>query len=169
VVDAKHPYFRQVVDYWNSRRGGHKMPAASDIDTLEIPDLLPYLSLIDIIETPRRFRYRVIGTGVVDYVGRDLTGCIVDDSVFGSAALQVIQFFERVAAGEPAIASWTATYPRHAGRFETIGLPLGRSHAIADALLTLTHIVRPADRELQQMEPAGEPGNPFRSFQIRPL
>ena len=60
--------------YWDSKRAGRLMPARGDIDPTEIPTLLPFILLIDVINDGADFRYRLVGTDIVRWVGNDLTG-----------------------------------------------------------------------------------------------
>jgi hypothetical protein len=56
---------RQALEYWNGKRAGRPMPARRDLDPVEIPALLPWLMLIDVITAPALdFSYRLIGTEV---------------------------------------------------------------------------------------------------------
>ena len=50
------------------------MPRRRDIDPVEIPRLLPYIMLIDVLREPDDFRYRLIGTEVRSISRRDYTG-----------------------------------------------------------------------------------------------
>jgi hypothetical protein len=59
--------------YWLAKRGDRSMPARADIDPTEIKTLLPYLTLHD-MAPPNRYRIRLVGTAIVDFVGRDFTG-----------------------------------------------------------------------------------------------
>ncbi|HEV2551158.1 MAG TPA: PAS domain-containing protein [Stellaceae bacterium] len=59
--------------YWLSKRNGRAMPSRADIDPTEIPTLLPYIILIDVLD-PLDFRYRLIGTEVRNISRRDYTG-----------------------------------------------------------------------------------------------
>jgi hypothetical protein len=73
-VEISHPLLRQLYEYWDSKRAGRAMPARSDLDPIEIPDLLRHLILLDITHDPLRFRVRLYGTGVAELRGHDLTG-----------------------------------------------------------------------------------------------
>ena len=57
--------------YWLAKRGDRAMPARKDINPAEIPVLLPYLVIVDKAED--RFRYRLVGTAVVEQFGHDFT------------------------------------------------------------------------------------------------
>lgn len=50
------------------------MPSRSDIDPTDIPKLLPYVTLIDVLANPLDFRYRLIGTEIRNISRRDYTG-----------------------------------------------------------------------------------------------
>jgi hypothetical protein len=53
------------------------MPARRDIDPTDIPQLLPHIQLIEAIGD--RFRYRLVGTALVDAFGADYTGRFPED------------------------------------------------------------------------------------------
>jgi len=56
------------------------MPSRRDMDPLGIePRLLPWIIILDVEEAPRRFRYRLIGTRLVEVMDRDVTGHYLDD------------------------------------------------------------------------------------------
>jgi hypothetical protein len=61
-----------LYEYWLGKRGERAMPARKDIDPTEIPALLPYLILAD--KVGDKFRYRLVGTAIVQEVGIDPTG-----------------------------------------------------------------------------------------------
>ena len=65
---------REILDYWHKRRGARPMPARSDIEVTELPSLLPYIFIIDVLENPRDFRFRLAGTHFREAVGEEVTG-----------------------------------------------------------------------------------------------
>lgn len=60
---------RELLEYWRSKRGSRLMPARADIDPIEIPTLLPIIGLVDVLDGGARFRFRLLGTEVVDAAG----------------------------------------------------------------------------------------------------
>lgn len=50
------------------------MPARADLDPTEIPDLLPWVILVDVL--PGDFRYRLVGTEVRRIAHADYTGAL---------------------------------------------------------------------------------------------
>ena len=59
--------------YWQTKRAGRLMPTRADVDPVEIPHLLPYVTLVE-PDGEGFYRYRLMGTAVVQQLGRDLTG-----------------------------------------------------------------------------------------------
>lgn len=79
ALHAPLTYHADLFRYWTARRGGRSMPARSDLSPVDIPTLLPHLTLIDVVEG--RFRYRLVGSRVVQDLGREMTGTWVGSHV----------------------------------------------------------------------------------------
>lgn len=80
------PRIGNVYRYWDSKRRGRRMPARADIDPVEIPSYLPNVILVDVTRDPLDFRYRLVGTDIVQKRGHDPTGKRVAEGFFGSSA-----------------------------------------------------------------------------------
>jgi hypothetical protein len=66
---------QDALTYWENKRAGRRMPARRDLDPVfEIPTLLRWIILVDVLRDPLDFRYRLIGSGVVDRSRRNYTG-----------------------------------------------------------------------------------------------
>ncbi len=75
-----HPIAAAFDDYWNSLKKGATIPCFIDFNINDVPvDALPFMSLMQVEERPRRFRYRLAGTSVVAAYGKDLTGVYLDE------------------------------------------------------------------------------------------
>lgn len=70
---------RQLLRYWDEKRGDRRAPARDDIDPADLIEALPYVFLIDVLAQPRRFRVRLMGTLLGEWCGRDHTGRYVDE------------------------------------------------------------------------------------------
>lgn len=90
------PRLVRLLGYWVERRGVRTAPRRADIDPLDIPDLLPILNLLDVLHDPLRFRHRLVGTEVVQALGRDATGRFVGEGLYGSAAQEVFDSLARL-------------------------------------------------------------------------
>ena len=65
---------RAVYDYWCSIHSAQGLPARHHWDPVDVPSLLPNLWMADVERDPVRFRFRLIGSAVVQILGEDLTG-----------------------------------------------------------------------------------------------
>lgn len=72
------------------------MPSRQDIDPAEMVQLLPHLFMVDVETNPWRFRYRLVGTAIVEFTGRDLTGHSLDEGDYGEFTEAALQLFKGV-------------------------------------------------------------------------
>ncbi len=73
------PIVRQAYTYWCGKKRGRALPARGDIDPVEMPRVLPNISLVE-RETPSgRYRYRLLGSALVEALGHDPTGRYLDE------------------------------------------------------------------------------------------
>jgi hypothetical protein len=73
------------------------MPSKRDIDPVDMPrQILPHLQIIDVVDGGVRFRYRLIGTALVEAYGRDYTGSHVDTMVSGARLDFILQAYRTV-------------------------------------------------------------------------
>lgn len=80
VPDDASPKIRALYAYWLSiRPQGGLLPARRHFDPLDVPELLPNIWMIDVRRDPLRFRFRLVGTEVVRFTGRDATGRWLDE------------------------------------------------------------------------------------------
>lgn len=124
-------------DYWLRIRGDREMPRRADLDPLHIPDLLPYLALIEVEHAPRRFRWRLIGTHITRAMGRDRTGNYFDEAYSGKVLDDLMNVYERVVQARTPI--------RHFGRptfadkafsnYESTHLPFSENGETVDLVL----------------------------------
>jgi len=75
VIEAPDlPLLKELVAYWERRRGTRLAPRRADVDPADLPAHLPNLFMVDVLDGGADFRYRLIGTAIVDGLGRDSTG-----------------------------------------------------------------------------------------------
>ena len=60
-------------DYWRSKCRDACLPTRKDIIPNEIKRILPYISMIDVIDHGKDFRVRLIGSEMQRYIGRNCT------------------------------------------------------------------------------------------------
>ena len=101
-VQLDHPDLIRFFDYWRSKVTRRRLPSRADFDPVDIPDLLPWIYLVDVLDADgrRRLRCRLIGTSIVARTGRDMTGHYFDDGMFSEKTLAAVtEAFDRVIDG----------------------------------------------------------------------
>jgi hypothetical protein len=85
-----------LYQYWNARRGVRSMPTRADIDPLEMRQWLPRLMLVDVSPDGERFTYRLVGTQIVDLLGVNPTGRLVETAWPGEIAHHIVAGYREV-------------------------------------------------------------------------
>lgn len=128
-----------VLDYWCERRGGRRMPARADIDPAALGRLLPNIMLIETGEgTSARYRYRLVGTRVVQASGEDRTGRYFDEVEFFRRYPEVLDEYGTVVASvRPLFAPEPFCNEMHGTTYEVerLMLPLGQKDEKVDMIL----------------------------------
>lgn len=93
LILANEPLLGALLDYWERKRGSRAMPRRADIDPLDMPArLLPHVQLIE----RGGLRFRLVGTAVVDALGKDPTGRSLEDAFAGPERDFLERFFGAV-------------------------------------------------------------------------
>ena len=129
----------EALTYWDSKRAGRRMPARRDFDPVfEIPALLPWVKLVDVLRDPPDFRYRLIGTGIASRSRRDHTGHLFSE-LFRTGPDSVV-WKDRMAVVETREPRLTA--PAYIGKDKLIQgvagihLPLSSDGGMVDMIFT---------------------------------
>ncbi|MGP1253670.1 MAG: PAS domain-containing protein [Kiloniellales bacterium] len=86
-----------IYRYWRDRRGQRPMPARADIDPADIPRLLPYLLLTDLLDGGR-YRFRLVGTEVERSFGAPMTGRTLEELMSGDYLEFMRSLYRKVVA-----------------------------------------------------------------------
>ncbi|MBC7103877.1 MAG: PAS domain-containing protein, partial [Parvibaculum sp.] len=81
----RDPRLDWLYGYWLQKRGNRRAASRGDLAPSEIKPVLPILNLIDVRREPLGFRHRLVGTEIVERLGRDATGCWVESTLYGPA------------------------------------------------------------------------------------
>ncbi len=65
--------------HWQELRGGRKTPARRDIDPVKLRAYLGYLCILELEHGPFDFKFSLFGSGIADFLHRDLTKRSVRD------------------------------------------------------------------------------------------
>ncbi len=138
-----NPRIARLMEYWRDLAPGPGLlPARRHFDPMQVPDLLPNIWLIDVVRgTPNRYRYRLIGSALVDAGAPIRPGLFIDE--LGERIDQEAAFasFESVVStGKP---DWRRGAPiiRHLkfiAALERVLLPLAEDGQTVDVILGMT-------------------------------
>jgi hypothetical protein len=152
LKDLKTPAVRDGADYWNRLRGERPFPTRADVKARDLARLLPYVSIIKVIDNGTDFENRIIGDTMVRAFNVPLQNRRLSD--IAKEAPDFVAYcwqpFRRVIeTREPA--AWRA----HTGTdntwvvisdAEVVLLPLGNSPECVDHMIGfgthLTHVAR---------------------------
>lgn len=132
-----HPLLQEIYRYWLELRQGRRMPARRQIQPQDIPALLPYIFLVDVL--PDGYRFRLVGTHIAEHFGIDATGKRLDDVATGAFYQRARRDFDAVAQG-PAlhyIASELYWRDRHWMMYRRLLLPLSDDDRQVNMLIGL--------------------------------
>jgi hypothetical protein len=90
---------RRGHDFWRSLRRENGLPHRKDMNPSEIPELLPWINLVDVVwqGDSRRYRHRLLGTELVNYFRADVTGMWFDEVYTPVHLKQQLPAYDRAA------------------------------------------------------------------------
>jgi hypothetical protein len=140
---AANDAVKRLYAYWVARRGAKPFPSRDDIDPLDFGFVLGRVSLVDVLDQPRRYRYRLVGTTVTDNLGYEMTGKFLDQMPESQMRVYLEQLYDKVVAQRaPVYERDQINLDGRLWKSETIVLPLSADgHAI-----NLLMIYRVTDR-----------------------
>jgi hypothetical protein len=123
---AQAPALNALLAFWRRKCTElERLPRRADLAPEQMLGFLPFVTLIEVLEEPRRFKFRLVGTGVVGHTGREVTARYADSELFADRAGAVATYFDLPVSHRcPAYAK---------GRYRTV--PTDREVAF-EALLT---------------------------------
>lgn len=96
------PRVLRMNEYWHSKRqSGQPIPFRKDIDAADLRDLLPLITIVDVEHAPLRFRYRLVGTRVVEYNHQEFTGMYLGEIGWQEESVLLAAYEESVVKRRP--------------------------------------------------------------------
>lgn len=146
LASCSDPVIVQAGRYWKSKRTDGRMPARRDIDPIEIPALLPYFFLIEISNgaSGYRYRFRLIGTKIVQWAGRDATGRFLDELSYGiDANLIAEEYANLIGSKRPRYDERNALWPnKDYNYYRRLVMPLSNDGEKIDMMMGVLHVVQ---------------------------
>ncbi len=130
-----------LLELWQLRRAGRRLPARADFDVIELRPWLGDLHLLDVENGGADFRYRIFATNISQYLGREMTGKLMSQTPEPRLrALGLSSYREVIRAGVPYLIR-RPTLVHGPLSYQTIRdylvLPLGADDTVIDRLLVL--------------------------------
>jgi hypothetical protein len=140
IAEVKSPRIHRLFTYWQHQcdsRGG-RLPRRADIAPDQVKDLLPNIIIVDVERDPMRFRYRLVGTRVVEYNGLEFTGRYLGEIGWAEEQDLVDSYATVVNGRRPVFGAlaWGLTTGR-AGRCEYARLPLSEDGEVVSQILAM--------------------------------
>ncbi len=135
AADAK---LAPIFDYWHKTARDGVLPRPRDIDPVTLPPfVLPYLTLLDVVDGGRTFRIRLVGTASASAVGRDFTGQELEAAMSGDVLVATLDRYRAaIAHRRPILAFAEYAMPDGSTVKNTImTLPLSSDGQVVDRLL----------------------------------
>jgi hypothetical protein len=79
IGELKSAVIRASYEYWLSKCRAGQPPRRADIDPVDVPKLLPYFLLKDVLYEPLDFRYRIVGAVVRAHSRASFIGRLMSD------------------------------------------------------------------------------------------
>ncbi|USG62934.1 PAS domain-containing protein [Sneathiella marina] len=141
---------KSALTHWQNARKEHLLPSRSDFDLAVLAPILPNIVLLDVIENPLDFRYRVIGNVAMQNFTKNYTGISMSeipgkgpDSAVFSSLKTVVQSKEPCAQNIPYVG------PNHDfKKISSLALPLAKDHVNVDKIMIIVEFLRiqPCDK-----------------------
>jgi hypothetical protein len=132
IVDAR---LRRLHEYWLSKKGDRPVPLRADIAPYEIPDVLPWVFLME--RVGGRLRYRLVGEAFREIYGAKLIGMFLDEIDLDHVTAAYIGEYADASAGPTPVArQWN--FIKIDGRhleYERLILPLSANGTAIDMFL----------------------------------
>lgn len=148
---------QEGLQYWERIRGPRRMPSRMDLDPVDVPHLLPYVMLIDVLRDPLDFRFRLLGTAHDLIVGGNYRGRRFSELSHTAPGNRIWDEYARVAdEGQPlrSVVSYVGADAYVPRQFEHCLMPLSASDRTVDMIFVVAALGR-VDFA------AGQPGEPL--------
>jgi hypothetical protein len=135
---ATDPRLRDFFAYWRAKAPPGRLPGRQHLDPLDIPRLLRHIAMFDVVCSAgaTRFRFRLMGTGVVQLMGNDYTGRWVDETMAPDVYFNLEAAFTQVCAAQPHYWERLLPFPnREYVGHRRLALPLASDGVAVDMII----------------------------------
>ncbi len=148
ALEGAHADVRRLYDYWRARRGARPFPSRDDIDPVSFGFALGRVSLVEVLENPRRFRYRLVSTTLTKNLGYEMTGKFLDEMPDKEVRAYVAGLYEAaVTQRMPLYDKGRRVLDRREWIHEMLVLPLSSDGVAIDMLMVFRATARPRPQQ----------------------
>lgn len=130
-----------LVKYWQSIGPQDLLPGRQHFDPIDVWNLVPNIWMVNVLNSPPQFQYRIIGSKVVDYIGRETTGMFMHEVFEHFEDTETCKDMRKaVKHGRPRWRRGTPTmrYDKGFKVVEQVSLPLASDGTVVDIVLNLS-------------------------------
>lgn len=126
----------QLLMIWRDRCQADRLPARAAFDPLEMRKLLGRIVILDVLQAPLRFRFRLVGTDWVTRFGLDPTNTFVDDFPRVQSRAFIKDIMTQVALGrKPLMVRRSVIIDGEYFRYGMLLLPLASDGSTVDMIM----------------------------------
>lgn len=115
---------RRLYAYWCRRHVDGRPPGRAELDPLDFPYAIGFVTLVDVELRPLRFRFRLVASPVTQHLGYEMTGKYLDDLPETEMRRYLDSAYSRVAADRtPLHENGARVLDRRIWRHESMLLP----------------------------------------------
>lgn len=126
-------------DLWKSKQTGGHLPSRADFHPKDLISTLPSVMLVDVHRHPSDFAVRLVGTHIVEIMGRDPTGMRVADMRGGANLVKRFTAATDKASPYLAVDVETPFKSKEAPTYSVLVLPLVDSGGAVNMLMMSLH------------------------------
>lgn len=133
--------------HWHRLRGGRRLPLRAEFDPSEVPALLPYVIVVDVLHDPPDFQYRLLGTAIDRVLGGGYRGKRYSELTFTKPGTALWDEHWRVVAEQAPLRSTVAYLgtDRAIQKADYVAMPFSDAGQSVDMLLAVVAVrLRPA-------------------------
>jgi hypothetical protein len=136
VLELDDNRLRRLFAYWLDKRGERLFPAKAEIDPVEFAYVLGYVTLVEVEHAPRRYRFRLDGSILVELSGTNYTGRYLDELPGEEYVAFIKETYDRVTdSGEPFRYRKNELLDQQQFSEETLILPFGDNPPVVEMLM----------------------------------
>jgi hypothetical protein len=146
------PQLRSLLDLWEAKHRDGALPSRTDFSDEDLRPWFGNLLMVDVVEGPHRFRFRLMGTSLVDAACRELTGKFFNEADITGYEPDVLEDYAEVLRTRAPFCRTRrynptpGTFMEHWRIYERLLLPLAGDGETIDRILGGSYPL--ADRQL---------------------